>query len=61
MTHLAGPTGRVTAVEFDAGLATRAATNFSNVKNVHVPQGDGFSMPFDLADVIYVNAARHFY
>jgi protein-L-isoaspartate(D-aspartate) O-methyltransferase len=52
MTHLAGPTGRVTAVEFDAGLATRAATNFSNVKNVHVPQGDGFSMPFDLADVI---------
>jgi protein-L-isoaspartate(D-aspartate) O-methyltransferase len=56
MAHLAGPTGRLTAIEFDAGLVTRAATNFSNAKNVHVLQGDGFSMPFDPADVIYVNA-----
>jgi protein-L-isoaspartate(D-aspartate) O-methyltransferase len=56
MAYLAGPTGRVTAIEFDARLAAHAATNFSNATNVQVLQGDGFSMPFDTADVIYVNA-----
>ncbi|MDT8842892.1 methyltransferase domain-containing protein [Paraburkholderia fungorum] len=56
MACLAGPAGRVTGIEFDAGLAARAATNLSNVGNVQVLQGDGFSMPFDPADVIYVNA-----
>ncbi|MFL9869476.1 rRNA adenine N-6-methyltransferase family protein [Paraburkholderia fungorum] len=56
MAQLAGPTGRVTAIEFDAGLASRAATNFSHAGNVQVLQGDGFSMRFDSADVIYVNA-----
>lgn len=56
MAYLAGPTGRVTAIEFDAGLAARAATNLSHATNVQVLQGDGFSMPFDTADVIYVNA-----
>lgn len=56
MAYLAGPTGRVTAIEFDAALAKRAATNFLNATNVRVLQGDGFSMPFEMADVIYVNA-----
>lgn len=56
MSCLAGPTGRVTAIEFDAGLAARAATNLSHATNVRVLQGDGFAMPFDTADVIYVNA-----
>ncbi|MFL9898818.1 rRNA adenine N-6-methyltransferase family protein [Paraburkholderia fungorum] len=56
MAHLAGPTGRVTAIEFDAGLSERAAMNFSKAKNVNVLLGDGFSMPFDPADVIYINA-----
>jgi len=56
MAQLAGPTGRVTAIEFDAALARRAALNFSNAANVQVCEGDGFSMPFENADVIYVNA-----
>jgi protein-L-isoaspartate(D-aspartate) O-methyltransferase len=56
MACLAGSAGRVTAIEFDAALASRAATNFSNAANIHVLQGDGFSMLFDMADVIYVNA-----
>lgn len=56
MACLAGPAGRVTAIEFDAALASRAATNFSNATNVHVLQGDGVSIPFETADVIYVNA-----
>jgi protein-L-isoaspartate(D-aspartate) O-methyltransferase len=56
MAHLVGATGRVTAIEFDATLAGRAALNFSNVGNVQVYEGDGFSMPFEKADVIYVNA-----
>jgi protein-L-isoaspartate(D-aspartate) O-methyltransferase len=56
MACLVGPSGRITAIEFDAGLARRAATNFSNATNVQVLQGDGFSMSFDRADVIYVNA-----
>lgn len=56
MARLAGPTGRVTAIEFDADLARRAAMNFSLAGNVQVLEGDGFSMPFDPAAVIYVNA-----
>ncbi|CAE6755622.1 protein-L-isoaspartate O-methyltransferase family protein [Paraburkholderia haematera] len=56
MARLAGPAGRVTAIEFDTGLARRAAANFSHASNVQVFQGDGFSMSFDPADVIYVNA-----
>ncbi|RKE36087.1 protein-L-isoaspartate(D-aspartate) O-methyltransferase [Paraburkholderia sp. BL23I1N1] len=56
MARLVGPAGRVTAIEFETGLATRAAANFSNAGNVQVLQGDGFSMFFDAADVIYVNA-----
>ncbi|ANB72602.1 protein-L-isoaspartate O-methyltransferase [Paraburkholderia phytofirmans OLGA172] len=56
MACLVGPAGRVTAIEFDAGLARRAAVNFSTARNVQVLQGDGFSMSFDSADVIYANA-----
>ncbi|NPT56890.1 protein-L-isoaspartate O-methyltransferase family protein [Paraburkholderia elongata] len=56
MSYLVGPAGRITAIEFDAGLAGRAATNLSDARNVQVLQGDGFSMSFDPADVIYVNA-----
>ena len=56
IAYLVGQAGRVTAIEFDSTLANRAATNFSNARNVKVLQGDGFSMPFDAVDVIYVNA-----
>lgn len=56
MAHLAGPTGRVTAIEYDPGLAARAHDNLSSNSNVRVIEGNGATMPFDPADVIYVNA-----
>jgi protein-L-isoaspartate(D-aspartate) O-methyltransferase len=56
MAHLAESTGRVTAIEFDSALARRAKHNFSGTPNVVVLQGDGVSIPFDPADVIYINA-----
>jgi protein-L-isoaspartate(D-aspartate) O-methyltransferase len=56
MAHLAGHAGKVTAIEFDPALAKRAAANFSSASNVRVIEGDGSTVPFDVADVIYVNA-----
>lgn len=56
MAHLVGASGRVTAIEFDAGLAERAAANFRHHANVRVIPGDGATVAFDPADVIYVNA-----
>jgi protein-L-isoaspartate(D-aspartate) O-methyltransferase len=56
MAHLAGPSGRLTAIEFDRGLAERARQNLASLRNVSVVQGDGAAVPFDAADVIYVNA-----
>jgi len=56
LADLVGQRGRVTAIEYDDGLAARAARNLSGLGNVAVVQGDGNSAEFDLADVIYVNA-----
>lgn len=56
MAELVGSGGAVTAIEFDPGLAARAAANFAQWPNVRVLAGDGAQMPFDPADVIYVNA-----
>jgi protein-L-isoaspartate(D-aspartate) O-methyltransferase len=56
MGHLAGPSGRVTAIEFDPALAERARTNLATMPNASVVQGDGGAVAFDAADVIYVNA-----
>ncbi|THD79839.1 MAG: methyltransferase domain-containing protein [Phenylobacterium sp.] len=56
MAELAGPAGRVTAIEFDPGLAQRARANLADRPNVAVVQGDGALVDFDPADVIYVNA-----
>jgi protein-L-isoaspartate(D-aspartate) O-methyltransferase len=56
LSHMAGETGRVTAIEYDAGLAERLAANFAGRPNVRAVQGDGAKIDFDLADVIYVNA-----
>src|SRR5215813_8843525 len=53
---LVGPSGSVTAIEFDPGLATRAASNFGTAPNVNVIPGDGALVAFATADVIYVNA-----
>lgn len=56
LAKLAGASGHVTAIEFDPGLAARAAANFSATPRVRVIQGDGTRIGFDPADVIYVNA-----
>src|SRR5215470_17963629 len=49
--RLVGRRGRITAIEFDAGLAARLAKNFSGVRNVSVVQGDGARVPFDTANI----------
>ena len=56
MAECVGPQGRVTGIEFDAGLAARAAANLKAYLNVRVIAGDGATAPFEKADVIYVNA-----
>jgi protein-L-isoaspartate(D-aspartate) O-methyltransferase len=56
MAHLVGNAGKVTAIEFDPVLAQRAAANLSSASNVRVIEGDGSAVPFDVADLIYVNA-----
>jgi protein-L-isoaspartate(D-aspartate) O-methyltransferase len=56
MAHLAGSAGRVTGIEFEPELAARARANFATYQNVRIVEGDGASVAFDQADVIYVNA-----
>lgn len=56
MAELAGPTGRVTAIEFEQDLAALAAKNLASRPNVAVVHGDGSVADFDDADVNYVNA-----
>ena len=56
LARLVGRRGRVTAIEYDAGLAKRAAANLAAVRNIQVVHGDGSRTAFDPADVIYVNA-----
>jgi protein-L-isoaspartate(D-aspartate) O-methyltransferase len=56
LAHLVGPSGRVTGIEYEPELAARAKANFATYPNVDIFQGDGARVPFDEADVIYVNA-----
>ncbi len=56
LAHLVGRRGRVTAIEYDVGLAERLAANFARQENVRVLADDGTQVDFDPADVIYVNA-----
>jgi protein-L-isoaspartate(D-aspartate) O-methyltransferase len=56
VAHLVGLSGKVTAIEADPGLAERTRANLASLANVRVLQGDGATVPFDAADVIYVNA-----
>lgn len=57
LAELVGPSGRVTAVEFDAALAERARVSLSDRSNVRVVSGDGTRWPQEEADGIYVNFA----
>jgi protein-L-isoaspartate(D-aspartate) O-methyltransferase len=56
LAHLVGPSGRVTGIEYDVALAARARASLAPYANVTVIEGDGTQVPFDPADVIYVNA-----
>ncbi len=54
--HLVGPTGHVTGVEIEPGLATIARSNLADFSHIEVIEGDGSLVPFKPADAIYVNA-----
>jgi protein-L-isoaspartate(D-aspartate) O-methyltransferase len=56
MAHLAGASGKVTGIELDPDLAARAKDNLSSFVNVNVIEANGATVPFDRADVIYINA-----
>jgi protein-L-isoaspartate(D-aspartate) O-methyltransferase len=56
LAHMVGESGRVTAIEYDPGLAGRLVANFVGQANVRTVHGDGTKIDFDPADVIYVNA-----
>jgi protein-L-isoaspartate(D-aspartate) O-methyltransferase len=56
LAELVGAEGRITAIEYDPGLAALAAKNVGMLPNVEVVQGDGTLLDFDPADGIYVNA-----
>jgi len=56
MAELAGPQGKVTAIEIDEGLALRARVALVPWPQVSVFQGSGAPGPFQPADVIVVSA-----
>ena len=57
LAHLVGDTERVTAIEFDGGLAV-LAVNFAGQPSLRALQGDGAHIAFDPADVICVERRR---
>jgi protein-L-isoaspartate(D-aspartate) O-methyltransferase len=56
IAELVGGSGKVTAIEYEAELAARAAANLSPYPHVRVLHGDGSAISLEPADVIYVNA-----
>jgi protein-L-isoaspartate(D-aspartate) O-methyltransferase len=56
LAHLAGRSGKVTAIEYDPELAARSSHNLVDWPNTTVVNGDGTKVDFAPADVIYVNA-----
>ena len=56
MAFLAGPTGAVTAIECNSELAARARGCLGDLANVRLLEGNGATVDFGTADVIYVNA-----
>jgi len=57
LAELTGPSGRVTAVEFDETLAERARVNLAAWRHVTVISGDGGSALPESVDRVYVNFA----
>ena len=56
LAHVAGPSGRVVAIEIDPALAAAAATNLAGTPWVEVRCGNGFPNPGESFDAILVNA-----
>jgi protein-L-isoaspartate(D-aspartate) O-methyltransferase len=56
LARLVGPSGRVTGIEYDPALAAKARACLASYPNVSLVEGDGAQVPFDAADIIYVNA-----
>jgi len=56
LAELAGPTGKVTAVEIDEGLAERARIALQPWPQVAVIRADGSRGPFEPADILVVSA-----
>jgi protein-L-isoaspartate(D-aspartate) O-methyltransferase len=56
LAQLVGRKGKITAIEYDAGLAGRSIRNLRDWHNVTIVNGDGTRADFAPADVIYVNA-----
>lgn len=56
MAFLAGPIGTVTAIECNPELAARARDCLAGIPNTRLVEGNGASVHFDTANVIYVNA-----
>jgi protein-L-isoaspartate(D-aspartate) O-methyltransferase len=56
LAELAGPGGKVTAIEIDEGLAARARVALEPWPQVKVIQGDGARGPFEPADAVVVSA-----
>jgi protein-L-isoaspartate(D-aspartate) O-methyltransferase len=59
MALIVGSHGRITAVEFDEALASRASDNLKDYPNVDVVCDNGLKWPKETADAIYVNFAAH--
>lgn len=59
LSHLVGSSGRITAVEFDVELSSKAKKNLSHLSNVRVFQGTGKEWPIESVEAIYVNYACH--
>jgi protein-L-isoaspartate(D-aspartate) O-methyltransferase len=55
IAQMVGDSGKVTAIEYEEELAIRAAANLSAFPQVGVLHGDGFAMPLEPCDAIYVN------
>src|ERR1700730_4197441 len=56
MAQMVGDAGKVTAIEFDPALAARARENLSPLSQVNVVEGDGATLDFAAAEIIYINA-----
>ena len=56
MAEAVGPKGRLTAVEVDPGLPSRARKCLEDIDNVEVIEGDGGALPPGRRDAILVHA-----